>query len=492
MMTSKLSQMQARFQQKQMQEKEEKLLRLYESQQQRTIERVNRGSAGSISTSPIANNIIQGGRVRQMFDERRQKAGIDRSYPLEPLKITKSNGVNANVKLDNTRVVMKKTIKKETIQVKNGKPAVNKKEISNVVYNNNNGNETYEENHSVVDNLNKPVLNRTYKRRDLEMMMREHSINTNIDDEEFPDVNIEEFEEPSPKPKQNSGRSLPPEPIKEETPIPIKTPPKTIVRTNTTENSPKYETKTSAKKTIIKSARSSPSKESLPPKTCTPSTPTRSAAKRSTPSPTMSSKSCPQKSAESRTPTATRPSAKQSPRGQSAVTRDDLQSCRYCNRRFMEDRLVLHESICAKTLKKKRKVYDATKHRVEGTDLESYTRKSNKSMLQKSLPTSTIANSKSKRQQDAQSCKTVVKKNDWRKKHEEFIGAIRAAKMAQAHIAKGGKLSDLPPPPPSENPDYVQCPHCGRKFNQSAAERHIPKCSSYQFNKPRGSKVGKK
>lgn len=57
--------------------------------------------------------------------------------------------------------------------------------------------------------------------------------------------------------------------------------------------------------------------------------------------------------------------------------------------------------------------------------------------------------------------------------------------MAQAHVAKGGKLTDLPPPPPSYNPDYVQCPHCGRRFNETAAERHIPKCATYAFNKPK-------
>lgn len=76
-------------------------------------------------------------------------------------------------------------------------------------------------------------------------------------------------------------------------------------------------------------------------------------------------------------------------------------------------------------------------------------------------------------------------KKNWRRTHEEFIAAIRAAKMAQAHIASGGKLSDLPPPPPSSNPDYVQCPSCGRRFNEAAAQRHIPKCATYEFNKPK-------
>lgn len=75
------------------------------------------------------------------------------------------------------------------------------------------------------------------------------------------------------------------------------------------------------------------------------------------------------------------------------------------------------------------------------------------------------------------------KKSNWRKKHEEFIQAIRAAKEVKLHLARGGKLSDLPPPPASENPDYVQCPHCERRFNQTAAERHIPKCATMLHNK---------
>uniref|UniRef100_A0A8D0F4G2 Zinc finger C2HC-type containing 1B n=1 Tax=Strix occidentalis caurina TaxID=311401 RepID=A0A8D0F4G2_STROC len=35
----------------------------------------------------------------------------------------------------------------------------------------------------------------------------------------------------------------------------------------------------------------------------------------------------------------------------------------------------------------------------------------------------------------------------------------------------------LPPPPPSSiNPDYVQCPHCSRRFNEAAAQRHMKFC----------------
>ena len=35
----------------------------------------------------------------------------------------------------------------------------------------------------------------------------------------------------------------------------------------------------------------------------------------------------------------------------------------------------------------------------------------------------------------------------------------------------------MPPPRPSQpNPDYVQCPHCERRFEEFSAERHVPFC----------------
>ena len=78
-----------------------------------------------------------------------------------------------------------------------------------------------------------------------------------------------------------------------------------------------------------------------------------------------------------------------------------------------------------------------------------------------------------------------AKKADWRKKHESFIEAIRAAKKVQKHLKNGGKISDLPPPPPSDTSDYIQCPHCKRRFSPSAADRHIPKCVNIKSNKPK-------
>ena len=95
-----------------------------------------------------------------------------------------------------------------------------------------------------------------------------------------------------------------------------------------------------------------------------------------------------------------------------------------------------------------------------------------------------------------------IPKSNWRQKHQDFIRSIRYAKQVSNYEKAGmkrkqdtktnqltlnltgGRLADLPPPPASVNPDYVQCPHCGRNYAPSVAERHIPKCVNIQ-NKPR-------
>ena len=155
-----------------------------------------------------------------------------------------------------------------------------------------------------------------------------------------------------------------------------------------------------------------------------------------------------------------------------------MASCQFCQRHFNEERLSKHEEVCRKMTSKKRKIFDASKHRVKGTEAEKYLRKGKGSVI--SAPKQAAATVVTTKSQGS-----AEKKSSWRKKHEEFIAAIREAKKVQAYLAKGGKLSDLPPPPPSENPDYIQCPHCGRRFNESAAQRHIPKCANMQHNKPK-------
>lgn len=209
---------QARFQQKQMQEREEKLLRLYESQQQRAFERVSRGSAGSnssITSSSTTTSTTGGGKVRQMFDERRQKAGIDRSYPLEPIsKGNKSNGVNKTngVKTTpplktTTRTVVKAALQQSVSQVRNGNTLVNKSSFKETLYNNNGGEETYQERTIERDNLNNGFIKSS---NDLVAMMNNHNLNDSLESEMPP--TFDEPDEPFISGKlANLGGKLPSE-----------------------------------------------------------------------------------------------------------------------------------------------------------------------------------------------------------------------------------------------------------------------------------------
>lgn len=130
-----------------------------------------------------------------------------------------------------------------------------------------------------------------------------------------------------------------------------------------------------------------------------------------------------------------------------------LVPCKLCERNFAEDRIAKHTEAC-KIAHKKRKTFDPTKMRTEGTEMAKYV---SKGMHKKDPP-------------------KTKKKADWRRQHEEFINNIRYAKKVTYMEEQGMDTRDLTPPPVSRNPDLVPCPHCGRTFNISAAERHIPRC----------------
>lgn len=142
-------------------------------------------------------------------------------------------------------------------------------------------------------------------------------------------------------------------------------------------------------------------------------------------------------------------------------TDPNMAQCPHCTRHFAVERLDKHKDICEKSFSKKRKEFDPIKMRVQGTESERFLQKIKDTEITQEMP-----------------------RQDWRKEHEEFVSTIRAAKQAQSHLAAGGSLKDLPPPPPSDNSHYIECPHCNRRFNKAAADRHIPKCAAIVSNKP--------
>ena len=130
----------------------------------------------------------------------------------------------------------------------------------------------------------------------------------------------------------------------------------------------------------------------------------------------------------------------------------ELANCSICDRRFNIDRLAKHESVCRKQQASEAK------------------RQKRIAAKQAKLPQ---PGSQKSANTDA-----------WKAKHNEFQSAIQYAKKLAAMQKAGKSLANLPPPPRSENPDYVQCPHCSRRFNQQAADRHIPACAN-TINKPK-------
>uniref|UniRef100_A0A0R3WAI9 Zinc finger C2HC domain-containing protein 1B n=1 Tax=Taenia asiatica TaxID=60517 RepID=A0A0R3WAI9_TAEAS len=122
----------------------------------------------------------------------------------------------------------------------------------------------------------------------------------------------------------------------------------------------------------------------------------------------------------------------------------ELVPCSVCARKFRADIIEKHENICMKASKRRPKIFDSGKMRAKGTD--------------------------------ERLIRAEKKRDNWRIKHREFINTIRSAKAYQNAASKGGSSLSRPLPPPTIDPDLIQCQYCNRRFNESAAERHIPFC----------------
>ncbi|XP_058486140.1 zinc finger C2HC domain-containing protein 1A [Solea solea] len=150
----------------------------------------------------------------------------------------------------------------------------------------------------------------------------------------------------------------------------------------------------------------------------------------------------------------------------------ELVQCNTCKRCFFPKVLAKHTKICQKTTTKRRKVFDSSRQRAEGTD----------------IPTLKPIKPKSQSSSATVKAEPPKKPSNWRKKHDDFIATIRAAKTLTQVIKDGGPLP--PPPPPTYDPDYVQCPFCQRRFNESAADRHIKFCQEQAARMTSKSKLG--
>ena len=133
-----------------------------------------------------------------------------------------------------------------------------------------------------------------------------------------------------------------------------------------------------------------------------------------------------------------------------AAAASDMVPCSLCGRKFTSDRVGRHEAVCT------------------GSQVKAVQR-----------PPAAVAS--------AGPARSSVGGKDggkWKAEHSEFVQAIQYAKKLTAMQKAGVDIAALPPPPPAANVDYIECPHCLRRFNRTAGERHIPACAN-TINKPK-------
>ena len=197
--------------------------------------------------------------------------------------------------------------------------------------------------------------------------------------------------------------------------------------------------------------------------------------------------------------------------------------CPDCHRKFNPVPYEKHIKICAKVFLQKRKTFDSQKMRIQDNPelvkILTTAQKEEKKKAQKAAAAAANNNSSSfnnanngygdQRQQfqnkppqqsnpqqyqqqqqqqqqqpgrgrslaeEAAEAAAATKAAKWKEQSDAFRAAMKAARAFSKAVATG---APLPPPVISApDPSLIPCPHCGRRFNDKAAERHIPQCKN--------------
>jgi hypothetical protein len=142
---------------------------------------------------------------------------------------------------------------------------------------------------------------------------------------------------------------------------------------------------------------------------------------------------------------------------QGAVEDLDLVPCGICGRNFAADRIGKHQSACQKAQK------GEAKHAKKVAKVQ-----------------------KEQEKKEQEIAKEVAgKKPNWKAQHEDFVNNLKFQRKVKQVEEAGGDIRSLGPAPVTQAADnLVPCPYCNRRFNQIAADRHIPSCKNI-INKPK-------
>lgn len=152
-----------------------------------------------------------------------------------------------------------------------------------------------------------------------------------------------------------------------------------------------------------------------------------------------------------------------------------LKPCPVCGRTFRPDIFQKHVNICKKNAKKsaqkKKKQYSSATKRAQAiAELNGISQRKAKNMMRDAKST-------------ASPSRRFGAKKKWKRESENLRETLRVARQ---YSTRGGSSVASPAMARStyrEPNDYVPCPHCGRTFNQKAAERHIPHCKKASLRK---------
>lgn len=134
-----------------------------------------------------------------------------------------------------------------------------------------------------------------------------------------------------------------------------------------------------------------------------------------------------------------------------------LMTCSGCDRNFNAKAMKTHAKICKKVFQTKRKAF-----KVELIDPEQ---------MDDFRPP--------KKQPEKKKDDDKDKVPKWKQQTDQLRAALKAGRDMQKALADGVALKDIPVAAvPAQADDRVTCPHCGRKFAENTAERHIPACKT--------------
>ncbi|KAM3129671.1 Zinc finger C2HC domain-containing protein 1A [Paramecium bursaria] len=146
----------------------------------------------------------------------------------------------------------------------------------------------------------------------------------------------------------------------------------------------------------------------------------------------------------------------------------ELEECpEGCGRKFNVNSLQKHIKVCKKVFQQKRKAFDMKEQRIID---DQHAKLLQEKELQEKLELKKQQQIKNKPQVDNRPL-NAAKKPKWKAQSEAFRAILKQNKGEEMTQEQKFAIQE------AEDIGRIQCDHCGRKFNDSVAKKHIPLCA---------------